>query len=68
MSIRKKVRLSYRYEFGIGDLYMVIKKPMYKSKRAKRRSIIARAKIKKFSKFISESGSSPKLFVEFESK
>lgn len=27
MSIRKKVRLSYRYEFGIGDLYMVIKKP-----------------------------------------
>lgn len=27
MSIRKKVRLSYRYEFGFGDLYMVIKKP-----------------------------------------
>lgn len=50
MSIRKKVRLSYRYEFGIGDLYMVIKKPMYKSKRAKRRSVIARAKIKKILK------------------
>lgn len=50
MSIRKKVRLSYRYEFGFGDLYMVIKKPMYKSKRAKRRSIIARAKIKKILK------------------
>lgn len=29
MSIRKKIRLSYRCEFGIGDLYMVIKKPMY---------------------------------------
>ena len=67
MSIRKKVRLSYRCEFGIGDLYMVIKKPMYKSKRAKRRSVIARAKIKKFSKFI-KSESSPRLFVEFESK
>lgn len=67
MSIRKKVRLSYRCEFGIGDLYMVIKKPMYKSKRAKRRSIIARAKIKKFSKSI-KSESSPRLFVEFESK
>lgn len=50
MSIRKKVRLSYRYEFGFGDLYMVIKKPMYKSKRAKRRSIIARAEIKKILK------------------
>lgn len=68
MSIRKKVRLSYRYDFGIGDLYMVIKKPMYKSKRAKRRSVIARAKIKKISKFISESESFPELLVEFESK
>lgn len=68
MSIRKKVRLSYRYEFGIGDLYMVIKKPMYKSKRAKRRSVIARAKIKKFSKFISSPESFPELLVEFESK
>lgn len=67
MSIRKKVRLSYRYEFGFGDLYMVIKKPVYKSKRAKRRSVIARTKIKKFSKFI-KSESSPRLFVEFESK
>lgn len=67
MSIRKKVRLSYRCEFGIGDIYMVIKKTTYKSKRAKRRSVIARTKIKKFSKFI-KSKSSPRLFVEFESK
>ena len=68
MSIRKKVRLSYRYEFGIGDLYMGFLITMYKSKRAKRRSVIARAKIKKFSKFISESESFPELLVEFESK
>lgn len=51
MSIRKKVRLSYRYECG--DLYStVIKIPMLKSKRAKRRSVMVTAMIKKFSKFI----------------
>lgn len=51
MSIRKKVRLSYRYECG--NLYTtVIKIPMLKSKRAKRRSAMVRAMIKKFSKFI----------------
>lgn len=52
MSIRKKVRLSYRYEFGIGDLYMVIKNPIPKSKTAKRRLVIGRNWVKKMiSKF-----------------
>ena len=57
MSIRKKVRLSYRYECG--NLYTtVIKILMLKSKRAKRRSAMVRAEIKKFSKFINVSESS----------
>lgn len=47
MSIRKKVRLSYRYDFGIGDLSIIVKKPMYKSKRAKRRFVITMSKFKR---------------------
>ena len=47
MSIRKKIRQSYRYDFGIGDLFMIVKKPTYKSKRAKRRSVLNRNWIKR---------------------
>ena len=50
ISIRKKIRPSYRHE--IGDLYMVIKKPMPKSKTAKRRLVIDRNWVNKMiSKF-----------------
>lgn len=57
MSIRKKVRKSYRYQCG--NLYTtVIKIPVLKSKRAKRGSVMVTAMIKKFSKFINESESS----------
>lgn len=45
MSIRKKVRLSYRCKFG--DLYMVIKKPMPKSKTAKRKRVLDRNWVKR---------------------
>ena len=47
MSIRKKVRQSYRYDFGIGDLSIIVKEPMYKSKRAKRRFVMAMSKFKR---------------------
>lgn len=47
MPIRKKIRQSYRYDFGIGDLSIIVKKPMHKSKHAKRRFVIAKTMFKR---------------------
>lgn len=71
MSIRKKIRLSYRYECG--NLYStVIKKPMFKSKGAKRRHVITETRIKrnikKFLEFIGKSGPFPRFFDDSESR